>query len=306
MRVDETWTLHIEDLSKSYGDFFAVRDVSFTAAPGRITALLGLNGAGKSTLLASVLGLVSHTGRVSFGPLSHAELVRREVGAIGWVMQPMLLPRDLSVRGFAKAVAHLKGDRSDSMWRDVIPTGYDHSARLGKLSVGMRQRLALRAAMLGAPRFLLLDEPTNGLDALQRKAIISMIRAVADRGATVLVTSHIMDDIDNLADDVVVIDDGVTLAASSKTDFIGRWGSSSLLVRAREIDALLLDLTSRGFVVEERSPSGAKVSGGSAEVVGTVAAGHGHVITELTPVGRSLEAAFWNVLQLDATERAPS
>jgi ABC-2 type transport system ATP-binding protein len=228
-------TIRIEGLHKSYGGFEAVHDVGFTAEPGRVVGLLGPNGAGKSTTLHVLLGLArADAGTATFDDRRYAELEHpaRVVGALldAGGLHPGRTGRD-HLRVLA-AASRLPVRRVDEV---LAAVGMTPAAdrRVRTYSLGMKQRLGIATALLGRPGVLVLDEPANGLDPAGMRWLRELLRAFADDGGTVLLASHVLAEVAQVADDLVVIGQGRVVAA----------GPLHELVTDRSLEDVYLDLT---------------------------------------------------------------
>jgi ABC-2 type transport system ATP-binding protein len=217
-------TIAVERLTKRYGATTAVDDLSFTVPAGSVTGFIGPNGAGKSTTLRALLGLTRPTaGRATFDGVPYAELAdpARTVGAVleNDPFHPGRSGRDhLRVLAAAAGVAPARVDEV----LGLVGLADAARRRAGGYSLGMRRRLALAAALLGDPGVLLLDEPANGLDPWGMRWLRDLLRAHADRGATVLVSSHVLAEVALIADRVVVVDRGRLLAAGPVGELTAR------------------------------------------------------------------------------------
>ncbi len=229
LRADAVGVIRVEQLSKRYGATTAVHRLSFDVRPGRVTAFLGPNGAGKTTTLRMILGLVRPDGG------------RAEVdGAAGAVLEDTGFHPGRSGRNHLRVLA-VAGRHPSSRVEEVLAeVGLAEAAdrRVRGYSLGMRQRLAIAAALLGDPQVLILDEPANGLDPPGIRWIRDLMRAQAERGRTVLVSSHVLAEVVLSADDVVVIADGVLRAAGPVEAVLGTRGELAAVSRALE-DAFL-------------------------------------------------------------------
>jgi ABC-2 type transport system ATP-binding protein len=217
-------TIAVERLTKRYGATTAVDDLSFTVPAGSVTGFIGPNGAGKSTTLRALLGLTRPTaGRATFDGVPYADLAdpARTVGAVleNDPFHPGRSGRDhLRVLAAAAGVAPARVDEV----LGLVGLADAARRRAGGYSLGMRRRLALAAALLGDPGVLLLDEPANGLDPWGMRWLRDLLRAHADRGATVLVSSHVLAEVALIADRVVVVDRGRLLAAGPVGELTAR------------------------------------------------------------------------------------
>ncbi|WP_405801333.1 ABC transporter ATP-binding protein [Streptomyces sp. NBC_01506] len=296
--------IEVDELTKRYGGTTAVKDLSFTVRPGRVTGFLGPNGAGKSTTLRLLIGLDRPTaGTATIDGLPFRDRPRglRHVGAL----------LDASdVHGGRTARAHLSAlarsnalpkRRVDEVLHEVGLTGAARR-RIGGFSLGMRQRLGIAAALLGDPPVLLFDEPINGLDPEGVLWVRGLFRRLAAEGRTVFVSSHLMSEMESTADELVVIGRGELIAAESVTDFAARGTRSSVTVRTPDAAALTALLTAEGAEVTTAADDAPlAVTGLDAARVGELAHRHHIRINELTTSSASLEEAFME-LTADSVE----
>jgi ABC-2 type transport system ATP-binding protein len=294
--------IEIDGLSKRFGSVQAVADLSFTVSAGRVTGFLGPNGAGKSTTLRMLLGLIhADRGTATFAAQRYAQLARpsAHVGAVleHASFHPGRTGRN-HLRVLAAAGAHPPG-RVDEVLDDV---GLTRAAgrRVKGYSMGMRQRLAIAAALLGDPAVLILDEPTNGLDPPGIRWVRDLVRAQAARGRAVLISSHLLAEVAQSVDDVVVIAGGRLRGAGSLDTVLG--GAEETFVRSAAASRLgaLVAHAWPGVGVVSDGADGLIVSASSPAHVGAVAAQHGVPLIELRPHRASLEDAF---LTLTGDER---
>ena len=285
--------IEVQSLSKRFGATLAVDDLSFTVRPGLVTGFLGPNGAGKSTTMRVILGLDRPTsGRalIAGRPYVEAPAPLRQVGAL-------LDARD--VHGGRRAYAHLLAlaqsngiprRRVDEVLELVGLTSVARK-RVKGYSLGMSQRLGIAAALLGDPPVLLFDEPVNGLDPEGILWIRTLMRSLAAEGRTVLVSSHLMSEMAQTADHLLVIGRGRLLADVSTAEFVNRSAGGAVVVRSPALGRLEQLLRERGLDVT--AANGAlRVQGAQAPQVGDLAAEHGLAIHELYTERASLEAAF--------------
>ncbi len=295
-------SIAVRRLSKRFGPVLAVDDLSFELDSGTVTGFLGPNGAGKTTTLRMLLGLVTPTsGSATIAGSPYRDLAR-PVLTVGAVLEassfhPARRARD-HLRTLATA-AGLPDSRVDEVLGDV---GLSDAAerRVGGFSLGMRQRLGLAAALLGDPEVLILDEPANGLDPEGVHWLRDFLRSFADGGRTVLVSSHLLAEVAQTADHVVIIAGGRLLTKSPLAELTERV-TGAVRVRTPQSEALRSLLAARGIVVQVTSPDHVVATGTSPEAVGTVAARGGIVVYELTSEHSNLEEAF---LELTAPERS--
>jgi ABC-2 type transport system ATP-binding protein len=285
-------TIEIHGLTKRYGPDTVVDDLSFTVEPGQVTGFLGPNGAGKSTTMKMIVGLAAPTrGSVTIGGRRYRDLPvpLTEVGA--------LLDAG-AVHGGRKAHDHLlalavsNGLPRRRVGEVLARTGLESVAgkRAGGFSLGMRQRLGIAAALLGDPRVLLFDEPVNGLDPEGIRWIRDFMRSLAREGRTVLVSSHLMSEMAQTADHLVVIGRGRLIADTGVGELV-RAGEGTVLVRTPDPGFARL-LTAAGATVREGVEASLVVSGLTSAEIGKLAAYHGVALGELTPQRVSLEDAF--------------
>ena len=219
--------IDVEDATKAIDGVTVLDRVSFTAAPGRVTAFLGPNGAGKSTTLRAILG-IDHldSGRALVGGRPFREH-ERPLQVAGALLSPDVAHPARSARGHLQVVAASNGLPRSSVARVVELVGLGDLADLpaGQMSLGMKQRLGLATALIGDPSVLVLDEPHTGLDTAAIRWLRVVLRALADAGRTVLVSSHLMSEVELVADDVVVIDEGRILAADTLDGFLRLGGT---------------------------------------------------------------------------------
>ncbi|MEV6639301.1 ATP-binding cassette domain-containing protein [Amycolatopsis sp. NPDC051371] len=284
-------TIEIRGLTKRYGPDTVVDDLSFTVEPGQVTGFLGPNGAGKSTTMKMILGLAAPTrGSVTVGGRRYRDLPvpLTEVGA--------LLDAG-AVHGGRKACDHLlalavsNGLPRRRVAEVLARTGLEGVAgkRAGGFSLGMRQRLGIAAALLGDPRVLIFDEPVNGLDPEGIRWIRDFMRSLAREGRSVLVSSHLMSEMAQTADHLVVIGRGRLVADTAVSELVR--GEGTVLVRTPDPGFARL-LATAGATVREGVEASLVVSGMTGTEIGKLAAYHGVALAELTPQRVSLEDAF--------------
>lgn len=214
--------IEVEDATKVIDGVAVLDGVSFTAAPGRVTALLGPNGAGKSTTLRAILGIDRLTsGRATIGGRPFAEHARPLQVAGALLSADGAHPRR-TARGHLGVVAATNDLPRQAVDRALELAGIEEIAELpvGQMSLGMRQRLGLAAALIADPAVLILDEPHNGLDAAAIRWLRTLLRALADSGRTILLSSHLMSELELVCDDVVVLDQGTVRVATTLADLL--------------------------------------------------------------------------------------
>jgi ABC-2 type transport system ATP-binding protein len=285
--------VEIRDLHKQFGKVKAVEGLSFEVEAGRVTGFLGPNGAGKSTTLRALLGLVLPTsGTATFGGRRYEELDRPS-GHVGAVLEDAAFHPGRTARNHLRVLA-VAGEHPPARVDEVLTAvGLTEAAhrRVKGYSMGMRQRLAIAAALLGNPEVLILDEPTNGLDPPGISWMRTLLRHQAASGRAVLVSSHLLAEVAQSVDDVVVISNGRLRGQGTLEQVLGGDEGPATEVGAQDQDRLAGALERRGYTVE-RNGKNLLVPGGTPEQVGLIAAEEGVALRLLTPRLRSLEAAF--------------
>jgi ABC-2 type transport system ATP-binding protein len=289
--------IEFHGLSKRFGKVEAVKDLSFSVERGRVTGFLGPNGAGKSTTLRMLLGLVRpNAGTASFAGVSYEQLPHPSAH-VGAVLEEASFHPGRSGRNHLRVLA-AAGEHPEARVGEVLElVGLSGAAnrRVKGYSMGMRQRLAIAAALLGEPEVLILDEPTNGLDPPGIRWMRDLVRAEAARGRAVLVSSHLLSEVAQSVDDVVVISHGVLRGAGTLESVLGGADGPITRVRAADADRLADALRSGGHTVNNGDTGALLVPGTPTEVVGRVAADQGVALTELVAVSRSLEEVFFEL-----------
>ena len=282
----------IESLVKKYRAFTAVDDVTFTARPGRVTGFLGPNGAGKSTTMRIVVGLAAPTsGSATISGRRFADLPNPglEVGVLLDASAQHAGRTGREILTIAQRTMGLPSRRVDEMLQLVSLTDAEANRRVGNYSLGMRQRLGIATALIGDPAVLILDEPANGLDPAGIRWMRDLLRGYADRGGTVLLSSHLLHEIEVIADDIVVIGRGRIVAQGTKADLLQATGT---IVRARHLSALERALTAAGVTATRSDDDGLRTDA-DRERVGAIALAAGVALTELRAAdGAGLEEMF--------------
>ncbi|EHN10016.1 ABC transporter ATP-binding protein [Patulibacter medicamentivorans] len=274
--------INVENLSKRYGVHAAVSDVSFRCEPGTVTGFLGPNGAGKSTTMRMICGLTppsSGTSTVVGVPYRDLPNPGREIGVLLDASAQHAGRTGREVLGLAAQVLGVPPVRVQEMLEHVGLSGAAARRRVGDYSLGMRQRLGLAHALIGDPRVLILDEPANGLDPEGIFWMRGVLRDFADRGGTVLLSSHLLREVEAVADRLVVISGGKIVADGTKDELLSNAG---ILVRATDRTALLRALAEAGLP-STTTTDGAQLVEGDAEEIGRAALTAGVVLTELRP-----------------------
>jgi ABC-2 type transport system ATP-binding protein len=288
---DRSLALEVESLTKSYGDTTVVDRLTFTVQPGRITGFLGPNGSGKSTTMKMLLGLASaDNGRATIGGIPYRDLPD-PARTLGVVLEPNAFHPGRSGRNHLRIQAEAAGIPTTKVEEvlqsvDLSPEAADR--RVGTYSLGMKQRLSLALAILGDPPVLVLDEPGNGLDPRGIRTLRDNLAARAADGDTVFVSSHLLSEVELLADDLVVINKGRLVAEGAISDL----RTKTALVRSTAPAELAIALEHIGGKVKSRDEDALVVEGLSTAVIGEHAHQEGFVLHELTLHVGSLEEMF--------------
>jgi ABC-2 type transport system ATP-binding protein len=289
----------IDRLVKAYDGVLAVRNLSFQVEPGRITGFLGPNGAGKTTTLRILVGLVTPTtGTATFGGTRYADLPNPQQ-TVGAVLEANFHP-GRTARNHLRVVAATAGipDRRVDELLKRVGLAEDGRRPVGQYSLGMRQRLALAAALVGDPDYLILDEPANGLDPEGIRWLRNFLRDFAATGRAVLVSSHLLNEVQATVDDIVVIHKGRLLAQMPMSDL--QLGHGTTRVRVADVDTAVRQLAPLRVRVErahdERGPY-LRVHSGEVAAIGAALFDAGLVVNELVPEGRDLEQEFFSMLE---------
>ena len=292
-------TVAIDSLTKRFGRVLAVDALTFEAPPGQITGFLGPNGAGKTTTLRSLLGLVRPTSGGALIDGHRYQDLPRPRRVVGAVLESGASRPGRSGRDHLRILAGTTGvgeSRVDEVL-EIVGLTEASGRRVSDYSLGMRQRLGLAGALLGDPEVLILDEPANGLDPEGIVWLRTMLQGLAAEGRTILTSSHLLSEVAQTVDRVVIIDHGKLRFAGPLDEL----GSGTVSVRAARLDELSDALTAAGFKVRP-APGALEVVGVKAEDVGRVAAEERIALSGLTADGASLEAAF---LRLTSSDEAP-
>lgn len=231
--------IEIKNLHKNFGSAQILKDISFEAKPGRITAFLGPNGAGKSSTLWILLGLdKASSGTAKIGGKNYTDL-KKPLVEVGASFDGVGAPKDRTVYRHLKIVAVSNGIRHSRIEEVLSITDMTHKkeALIGNLSLGEGQRLGIATALLGNPQFLILDEPTNGLDPSGIRWFREFIKAQANEGKTILLSSHILAEVEAVTDDVVIIHQG---------SIIYRGNLSAVMDEATTLEEVFFRLTGGG------------------------------------------------------------
>jgi ABC-2 type transport system ATP-binding protein len=284
--------IKFEGVSKKYGDFTAVNDVSFVAKAGRVTGFLGPNGAGKSTSMRIMVGLTPpDRGSSTIGGLKYADIPNpgRHIGVLLDASAQHAGRTGREVLALSALTMGLPMSRVDEMLELVGLTESESKRRVKNYSLGMRQRLGIGNALIGDPSVLILDEPANGLDPAGIHWMRSLLRHYAERGGTVLLSSHLLHEVEMIADELVLIGHGRIVAQGTKAELLQTAGT---FVKAESTEKLSAALAEAGIKASESGDGGLRTEVEPIEV-GRVAAAAAVVLTELRPAeGAGLEELF--------------
>ncbi|HET8561982.1 MAG TPA: ATP-binding cassette domain-containing protein [Marmoricola sp.] len=284
--------IEVQSLTRKYGGFTAVDDVTFTAAPGRVTGFLGPNGAGKSTTLRVLAGLTPPTsGSATVLGQSFSALPNpgRQVGVLLDASAQHAGRTGREILSVAQRTMGLPPDRVEEMVDRVGLSDKEAERRIRHYSLGMRQRLGIAVALLGEPEVLVLDEPANGLDPAGIRWMRDLLRSFADEGGTVLLSSHLLHEIEVIADDLVVIGRGRIVAHGTKAELLEAGG---VVVRARDRQRLARALESAG-ITWTPGAGGSLRAEAELHAVGEAALSAGVALCELRAAdGAGLEEMF--------------
>ena len=287
--------ISIQNLTKDFGSVRAVDDLSFDIDEGKVVGFLGPNGSGKTTTLRSLVGLVTPTaGTATINGVPYAEL-RDPLSQIGVMLEAASHPAR-SARNHIRVLAAEAGittSRADEML-ELVDLGDAARRRSGGFSLGMTQRLGLAAALLGDPRILVLDEPANGLDPEGIRWLRDFLRDLAGEGRTVLLSSHVLSEVAQTVDEVVVINHGRLITHSPLAALSGGTGPR-VRVRSPQLEKLAGVLTAWGFDAHRDGRDALVVVGAPQEQLGQLAFDHGVVLHEIAAESSNLEDVFFDL-----------
>jgi len=285
--------LEVRNLTKRYGKTVAVDDLSFAVEAGRVTGFLGPNGAGKTTTMRALLGLLRPSSGEALVEGAPPVTMTDPLRTIGAALEATAFHPGRSGRNHLRTLAVAAGIPASRVEEVLEMVELDGAAdrRVKGYSLGMRQRLALAAALLGEPRILILDEPANGLDPQGMRWLRDLLRDQAAGGRTVLVSSHLLSEVSQTADELVMIRGGKLVAQTSLAEFTGG-GGGQIRVRAADISRLGAALGEGTGSVARDGDEALLVSGVDAKEIGELALRQGIALHELAPQQRSLEERF--------------
>ncbi len=295
--------IEIEHLTKRYGKKTAVDDLTFAVKPGVVTGFLGPNGAGKSTTMRAIVGLDAPTAGLARVNGKHYSEFRSPLTEVGALLEAKSVHAGRSAYKHLLALARTHGIPTRRVHEVIDLVGLHEVAgkRVGGFSLGMGQRLGIAVALLGDPAVLILDEPVNGLDPDGVKWIRLLLKGLAAEGRTVFLSSHLMSELAQTAEHLIVIGQGRLLADTTVDDFVSGNGKSRVRVVSPDAARLAEHLAGPGITIASPERGVLDVSGTEAAVVGQTAAAHGLVLHELRTDRGSLEDAFMQ-LTADAVE----
>jgi ABC-2 type transport system ATP-binding protein len=296
--------IEVRNVTKRYGAKLAVDDLSFSVAPGVVTGFLGPNGAGKSTTMRLILGLdAPSSGTVTVNGRAYRDLVA-PLHEIGAMLEAHAIHTGRSAYNHLLALAQTHAIPRARVQEVIELVGLAEVARkrVGSFSLGMGQRLGVAAALLGDPGTVILDEPANGLDPEGIQWIRHLLKGLAAEGRTVFLSSHLMSEMSQTADHLVVIGRGRLIADTSVAEFVRRASSdANVRVGTPRAEELREALSLRGAQVERVGEGLLEVGGLTGQQIGEIALDSQIVVSELTPQSASLEEAFMS-LTGDAVE----
>lgn len=290
--------IEVRGLTKQYGAVRAVDDLTFDVKPGIVTGFLGPNGAGKSTTMRMILGLDTPTaGTATIDGTAYRRL-KQPLRTVGALIDAKAVHPNRSAANHLKWIAQTNGIPTSRVEEVLGLVGLSDVAgkKAGGFSLGMGQRLGLAAALLGDPEVLILDEPVNGLDPEGIRWVRDFLRSLAEQGRTVLVSSHLLSEMSQTADELVVIGRGKLVANSTTYEFIKNYASTAVVVRAGDLGTLRDELISRGFEVQEGTDEEERptltIPERTSDEVGAIAFEKGIELALLEQRHASLEDAF--------------
>ncbi|MBP1818862.1 ABC-2 type transport system ATP-binding protein [Mycobacterium sp. OAE908] len=286
--------IELTGLTKTFGRTRAVDDLTCSVEPGVVTGFLGPNGAGKTTTMRLILGLDHPTaGTATIGGKTYRDL-RDPLRTVGALLDARQAHPNRSARNHLRWIAasnRIPISRVDEVL-DMVGLSAVADKKAGTLSLGMSQRLGIAAALLGDPPVLLFDEPVNGLDPEGIRWVRTLMRTLAGQGRTVFVSSHLLAEMANTADRLVVIGKGKLITSTTVAEFVGRSGADTVRVRSPELDTLRRVLTDAGLTAEADHGAALVVRGAAIEVIGELAARNAITLHELSEQRGSLEEAY--------------
>ena len=299
-------TIEIHGLRKRFGPVQALDGMTFTVRPGQVTGFVGPNGAGKSTTMRVVVGLdAPDAGTATIGGRPYRSL-RNPLGHVGSLLDAGALQPSRSGRNHLLWLAHSQGLKAGRVDEVIALSGLGSAARrkAGGYSLGMRQRLGIAAALLGDPAVLIFDEPYNGMDPEGIVWMKGFLRSLAAQGRTVLVSSHLMGELEDTADHLVVIGRGKVIADTSVTDLIAAASGNQITLRTTAPAEAMTALTDAGAEVTLNGSGVLKVSNLSSERMVATLTSHAIPFSEVTAHRATLEQAYMELTSQSVEYRA--
>ena len=296
----------VEGLTKKFGGFTAVDDVSFVCQPGRVTGFLGPNGAGKTTTMRVMVGLTPAThGRTTIGGHLYHDIPNpgMHVGVLLDASAQHAGRTGREVLTIGAKTMGLPESRVDEMLHLVSLSDTEAKRRVRNYSLGMRQRLGIAHSLLGDPSVLILDEPANGLDPAGIRWMRGLLKGYADRGGTVFLSSHLLHEVEQIADEMIVIGNGRIVAQGDKKSLLAMDTNISSLVVSLDNSRLTTALEQKGYTVAPEG-EGLRVSCGPEEV-GRVALEAQVVLTDLRTGAAGLEDLFLELTSESQRDELP-
>ncbi|KQR54822.1 multidrug ABC transporter ATP-binding protein [Leifsonia sp. Leaf336] len=291
--------IQLDNLTKTFGSKTAVDGISATIQPGKVTGFLGPNGAGKSTTMRMIMGLDRPTrGTATINGKRYGEL-RSPLGEVGALLDAKAVHTGRTAYNHLLAMAATHGISKNRVHEVIALTGLESvaSKRVGGFSLGMGQRLGIAVAMLGDPATLILDEPVNGLDPEGVLWVRQFARHLAGQGRTVFLSSHLMSEMAQTADHIIVLGRGRILADAPVDQILAGATRSAVRVRTPEVERLVNAINGPDVTVTGVEAQLLEISGLSAAQIGDAAAAAGVALHELTPLSASLEEAYLELTQ---------
>lgn len=294
--------IQAQQLTKRYGGKTVVDNASFTVQPGMVTGFLGPNGAGKSTTMRMIVGLAEPSNGSVLVNGRDFKSSRHPLTEVGTLLEAKSVHKSLTPAAHLSAMAATAGLPKSRVEEVLELTGLAGVRRkkVGGFSLGMGQRLGIATALLGDPQVLILDEPVNGLDPEGVAWVRNLARQQAAAGKTVFISSHLMSEMAQTADHLIVIGRGRIMADAPINEFIDN-GLAQTVVRSADIEVLMNVLNAEGVQLKRIDAQGLEVTGPDSESIGRRALEHGIVLSELRPLQRTLEDAYMELTH-DAVE----
>ncbi|WP_440104225.1 ABC transporter ATP-binding protein [Glutamicibacter mishrai] len=285
--------IQAQQLTKRYGNKTVVDQVSFTVQPGAVTGFLGPNGAGKSTTMRMIVGLADPTSGQVLVNNRDFKTSKHPLTEVGTLLEAKSVHKSLTPLAHLRSMAATAGLPVSRVHEVLELTGLSGVQRkkVGGFSLGMGQRLGIATALLGDPQVLILDEPVNGLDPEGVAWVRNLARQQAAAGKTVFISSHLMSEMAQTADHLIVIGRGRIMAEAPISEFIDN-GLSQTIVRATDIEVLMNALSAEGVQLRRLDGQSLEVTGPDSEIIGRRALEAGVVLSELRPLQRTLEDAY--------------